>query len=81
MKIGASIVKNNNMKAVHDKDLIDLLQSLGVYENILSGSYHCILCNKEISISNIDSIVPYNNTIQFTCDDLKCHLKLIGWGK
>ncbi len=80
-KIGAKIVKENKMKAVHDKDLENLLQSLRVYEDVINGKYKCIFCDEKITLDNIDSIVPYNNTVQFTCDKLECHEKLIGMRK
>lgn len=79
--IGAKIVKENKMKAVHDKDLENLLQSLQVYEDVINGMYKCIFCDEKITLDNIDSIIPYENTVQFTCDKLECHEKLIGMGK
>lgn len=78
-KIGADIVKDNKMKAVHDKDLIQLLKSLNVYEDVIEGKYKCLFCNQVITIDNIDSIVPYEGSVQFTCDKPPCHMKLIGW--
>lgn len=79
--IGAKIVKENKMKVVHDKDLKTLLQSLGVYENVVEGKFKCLFCGEKISFENIDSIVPYEESIQFTCDKLECHTKLIGMRK
>lgn len=79
--IGAKIVKENQMKAVHDKDLEKLLKSLNVYEDVINGNFKCLFCNNGINLENIDSIVPYDNTVQFTCDNPECHLKLIGWRK
>lgn len=78
--LGAKIMKNSKMKAVHDNDLKELLCSLGVYEDVVNGCYKCIFCGKKITIRNIDSIVPYENSVQFTCDEKDCHSYLIGWG-
>lgn len=80
-KNGAQIMKNNQMKAVHDNDLNNLLKSLNVYDDVCSGKFECIFCHKKITIENIDAIVPYDNSVQFTCDDPECHSKLIGWEK
>lgn len=74
-------MKENKMKVVHDKDLKTLLQSLGVYENVIEGKFECLFCGDKISFENIDSIVPYEESIQFTCDKLECHAKLIGMRK
>lgn len=80
-KIGADIVKDSKMKVVHDKDLENLLNSLNVYEDVLNGKHKCLFCGQIITIDNIDSIVPYHQTVQFTCDKQECHAKLIGMGK
>lgn len=78
---GVTIMKNNQMKAVHDDDLDSLLKSLNVFDSVCSGKYECLFCHKKITVDNIDAIVPYENSIQFTCDSPECHLKLIGLGK
>ena len=80
-KIEVNVVKDNQMKAVHDNDLKKLLESLGVYENVIAGNYQCLFCGRIITLDNIDSIVPHKQSIQFTCDHSHCHLKLIGWRK
>lgn len=50
MRLGADFVKDNEMKAVHDDDLVQLLNSLGVYENIIHGDYTCLFCKKNYHI-------------------------------
>ena len=69
------------MRAVHDDDLESLLKSLNVYNDVVTGKFKCLFCQNKITIENIDAIVPYNNSVQFTCDNPECHLKLIGWNK
>ena len=70
IRIGANIMKNDEIQAVHDNDLKNLLKSLNVYEDVINNNYHCLFC---------DSIVPYDGEVQFTCDRSECHLKLLGW--
>lgn len=79
VQLEAKLMKNNQMKMVHDKDLENLLHSLGVYENVIAGKCTCLFCGQAITLDNIDSIVPHNHAVQFTCDKEECHLKLIGW--
>lgn len=74
-------MKNKEMRAVHDDDLESLLKSLNVYNDVVTGKFKCLFCQNKITIENIDAIVPYNNSVQFTCDNPECHLKLIGWNK
>lgn len=78
-KIGADIVKDNQMKMVLDNDLVKLLQSLKVLDGVNGGKYKCLFCGNKITIDNIDSIVPHEGMVQFTCDNPDCHAKLVGW--
>ena len=78
-RLKAKIVKDNQINCVYDDDLEKLLKSLEVYDNVISGKYNCLFCQKTISVDNIDAIVPHNGTIQFTCDCEECHKKLLGW--
>lgn len=38
---GVSIMKENKVKAVHDDDLVQLLQSLNVYEDVINKKCKC----------------------------------------
>lgn len=77
---GVSIMKENKVKAVHDDDLVQLLQSLNVYEDVINKKCKCLFCKELITLDNIDSIVPYDNEVCFTCDKDECHKKLISGG-
>lgn len=79
LMLGANIMEDNTMNAVHDDDLVKLLKSLEVYDDVVEGKYKCLYCGKTITLDNIDSIVPYEGDVQFTCDSQECHLKLLGW--
>lgn len=80
-KIGAKIVKANKMKVVHDNDLENLLRSLKVFDDVVNGNCNCLFCDEKVTLDNIDSIVPYDESVQFTCDRAECHEKLIGMEK
>ena len=77
-RLKAKIVKDNKLSMVHDDDLEKLLKSLGTYDDIKKGKKRCIFCDSVMTIDNIDSIVPHDGAVQFTCDKIKCHARLIG---
>jgi hypothetical protein len=76
-KWSASIMKNGTVKMVHDDDLVNLLKSLGVYNEVASGKFRCLYCGQIITIDNLNSIVPFEQQIGFTCDARDCQEKLI----
>ena len=77
-RLKAKIVKDSKLNVVHDDDLETLLKSLKVYDDVISGKKKCLFCESVITMENIDSIVPQNKEVQFTCDNIECHSKLIG---
>lgn len=68
---------NTKVKAVNSDDMMDLLKSLNVYDDVINGLYKCSFCCKDISINNIGAIFPSENKVAFSCDDENCHIKLI----
>ncbi len=78
-KVGDTMEKNV-IQAVHDDDLLKLLTSLGVYENILNGNSRCLFCNHVIDMDNLISVFPWKTEIAFCCDKDECYEKLIKLG-
>ena len=73
-------MKNASLKAVHDDDLFGLLSSLGVYESLVQGKCSCNFCGETITIDNLGSIFPLNNTICFSCNKEACLQQMIEIG-
>ena len=71
-KRGYDIVKDNQLQAVHDDDLISLLISLGIYEKVKNHQINCTFCQKPISEENIGAIIPLDGEIALVCDTPKC---------
>lgn len=73
-------MKNTHIKAVHDDDLITLLNSLGVYDSLIRGERHCAYCDEIITLENLGSICPLEDTICFSCNKEICLQKLLETG-
>ncbi|MDF2485673.1 MAG: hypothetical protein K0R46_1841 [Herbinix sp.] len=70
-------MKNNELKAFNDDDIVKLLKSLQVYDDVISGNKNCIYCNEKMSLINIDAILPIDHRVEFSCSDSECHNKLL----
>ena len=73
-------MKDNELLAVHDDDLVALLKSLKRYDDIIAGNCKCIFCKKQIDISNLGAIVPVESIVEFSCSDDKCLCDLVKLG-
>lgn len=71
---------DKRIKAVHNDDLVSLLSSLGVYEQIKSNNCRCHFCEQIISLDNLGAIIPHNNSIVFSCNVEKCLQQMIKVG-
>lgn len=64
--------ENKEINAVHERDLDNLLQRLGVKEKFESGVFKCKFCNEVITKQNLYSILPESGGINFICDKPAC---------
>ena len=80
-KVKVIILKENELKAVHDSDLGNFLKSIGEYEKVETGQAKCYFCGKVMSFDNIFSILPVNSNIGYCCNDNKCYKLLLEKGE
>ena len=66
------MIQNAHMKAVYDDDLVTLLQSLKVYDDITNGKIHCKYCQQQVTLENLGAIIPVDGQIAFSCDNAMC---------
>ena len=68
--------KNNfefiNIKAVHDKDLVGLLEELKILENFKNHEVVCELCEKTLNPEDIGALYFENNQIKICCNVFEC---------
>ena len=60
------------IKMVQEEDLVQYLNSLGVYQNILDRKVNCRFCGLIITMENLQALFPYEDKICFVCSNAKC---------
>ncbi len=71
-----TVFKRTKLKAIHEDDLLSMLDNLGITEKIQKGEYRCEYCNKIISLDNLWCIRKKDNRIQLICSNYDCLNKL-----
>ena len=61
-----------DLTAVWDEDLHDLLESLGILEDLTSRKTYCAICGRKVDVDNLGTIIPTTKAVQLTCDDVNC---------
>ena len=60
------------LRAVHDNDLEELLDSLGLISKLKAGKLKCAFCGEVITFENLHSIFPDSGAIKLTCSNPEC---------
>jgi hypothetical protein len=73
--------KVHEIDAVHERNLVELLQSMGLLEHLENGKISCRFCGRKITMKNLGCIFPSGNEIVFCCDDMKCFEQVLNESK
>ena len=74
-------LEKKTISAIHEDDLIALLDKFGLTEKINNKEMNCYFCNDIITIEGVESIFSYEGEIQLCCNKVFCYtetLELIG---
>jgi hypothetical protein len=67
----------HEIKAVHEKNLEEMLESIGLLDSVKKGLILCHFCGKKISLENINCLYPKKGDIVFCCGDISCYEKAL----
>jgi hypothetical protein len=68
----SNIFRRTNIMAVHDSDVVQLLESLGIYRQVASGSVMCASCGVAVTLENLWAIRRHGGTYQLICLSPSC---------
>jgi hypothetical protein len=66
----------NTLQAVHDDDLDELLERLGVAHDFRAGSTRCKFCGDVVNDSNLNALFPESGAVKFACTKPECVIAL-----
>jgi len=61
-------MNKKKLNAVHDKDLNQLLDNLGLSKKMVNGKLKCKFTETPITLENLYSIFPESGDIKVVCD-------------
>ena len=70
-------MKENQIKAVHQRDFKKLLLSLEVYNSVLGKNESCYFCGDIVSEQTISAVFPFDESVCFCCENPDCCRSLI----
>lgn len=66
------MMKKEVVHGVHETDLEQFLQSLGVLDKILEGRMSCVFCGRTVTLQNFQSVFSRDGEIQISCSAREC---------
>ena len=68
-----------NLPAVHDDDLAEYLEKLGVGAKIARGKLACFSCEEPLAIETLAAVFPDSGSVKGVCSKPACVLALVRW--
>ena len=57
---------------IHDDDLMDVLENLGVLSDVKRKKRRCSFCLEILSLANIGALYPEDNDVKIACNNPMC---------
>lgn len=70
-------MNRENLPAVHDDDLLELLGSLGLGAPMQRGEVRCRYCQTTVSVDSLGAIFPDHGTVWVVCSEATCIQQLV----
>lgn len=67
----------DTIEVMHERDLKNLLEEFGKYNDFKNNKLLCRFCKNSISMNNIYGILITESDIEFFCDDEFCYKKYL----
>jgi hypothetical protein len=63
------------INAIHENELEEFLENIGILEDIKKGKIKCNFCKQIVKLDNFYSVYPKNNRIYVCCEKTQCRIK------
>lgn len=67
-----SRIPREQMNAIFDDDLLEVLDDIGRRGKFERGEEKCKFCRQVVSLSNLSSLFQQSGDIKFVCDSPEC---------
>ncbi len=58
--------------AVDDRSLVDVLEKLGIYQDVTAGSARCYICGRPVAVESLGGLFKHEGQVRLVCNDIKC---------
>lgn len=65
------------LKAVHDANLLDFLEDLGVRQDLEAGRLTCRICGDPVTQDSLGGVYPDSGAVFVFCNKMQCYRDLL----
>ena len=65
------------LRAVYEKDIEKLLESLGILDDVKNGQQNCYFCNEKVFLENFGGIIRTGGNLEIFCEKIECYMKML----
>ena len=70
-------MRKYRIRAVHEQDLEELLNSLGLFELMAQGELKCGICGSIANLDNLLCIYPSDDKVKVCCKNPQCYERIL----
>ena len=70
-------MRKHIIRAVHEQDLAQLLENLGLSELMARGELRCGICGCVVNLDNLLCLYPSGNEVKTCCKKQECYEKVL----
>ena len=70
-------MRKHTIRAVHEQDLGELLESLGLSELMTKGQLTCGICSSTVNLDNLLCIYPSKDEVKVCCKNPECYERVL----
>jgi hypothetical protein len=58
--------------AIDDKNLVGVLEKLGIYQDVVAGRTRCHFCGNTVTVQNLGGLFKHEGQIRLVCNNIRC---------
>jgi len=63
------------LRAVHDDDLVEFLDRVGILEDLKAGRVSCRYCQELLDLESLEAVYPEQGQVRAVCSEPSCLLR------
>lgn len=70
-------LQREKVHAIHKRDLVSVIEGLGLLEELMAGSLCCDICGAPIALDTLQCLFMEDNQVRLCCTNVECYKRVL----